>query len=326
MRPSQLPLVALLVCAPLAAQEQVVAFKVVDSAPGQQPNISASSTPTLGQLYPMTSNLFVEDGSGEVGIGTTSPQARLDVIGAIRAFGANFSGTVTSALNIVNGRSEFNGRVGIDTSAPIVDFDIAQRIWMGRNPFGLNETAMMTHHPDGTRAAYIGPFTATQYVVGVLEDTGQFVDCGVEFNEVTDQSSVFATVKNFRETNPRNPETDIVYACVEGPEAAAYLRGTAMLVDGYARIDFPTHFFDVALSEGMTVHVTPHSVASRGMAVVERANTHIVVRELMNGSGTYEFDWEVKAVRRGFENYEVIRPKQRIPEMRTSVATEPVVR
>ena len=35
----------------------------------------------------------------------------------------------------------------------------------------------------------------------------------------------------------------------------------------------------------------------------------IVVRELQRGTGTYEFDWEVKAVRRGFEGFEVMRPK-----------------
>lgn len=326
MQTHKLPLFALLLCAPLAAQEGLVAFKVVDSAPGPQPNIRASATPTLGQLYPLSSNLFVENGSGDVGIGTTNPQARLDVAGNARANNVDVGGVLTSLLNIVNGRTELNGRVGIDTASPIVDFDIAQRIWMGRNPFGLNETAMMTHHPDGTRAAYIGPFSATQYVVGVHETTGTFISCGMEFNEVADQSSLFATVKNFRETNPRNPETDIVYACVEGPEAAAYLRGTAQLLDGYARIELPEHFSDVAVSEGMTVQVTPRSAGSRGMAVVERTNEHIVVRELMNGQGTYEFDWEVKAVRQGFQDYEVIRPKLRSPQLRTAAEADPIVR
>ena len=35
----------------------------------------------------------------------------------------------------------------------------------------------------------------------------------------------------------------------------------------------------------------------------------------MNGSGSYEFHWEAKAVRQGYEDYEVIRPKLRSPEM-----------
>ncbi len=44
----------------------------------------ASSVPTLGRLYPLSANLFVEAATGEVGIGTTSPVARLHVAGTSR--------------------------------------------------------------------------------------------------------------------------------------------------------------------------------------------------------------------------------------------------
>ena len=45
--------------------------------------IGASSTPTLGMLFPMSTDLNVS-GSGFVGIGTASPAARLDVAGSVR--------------------------------------------------------------------------------------------------------------------------------------------------------------------------------------------------------------------------------------------------
>ena len=45
--------------------------------------MTASSTPTLGSLYPISSNLFVS-ATGRVGIGTTSPQNRFDVNGISR--------------------------------------------------------------------------------------------------------------------------------------------------------------------------------------------------------------------------------------------------
>jgi hypothetical protein len=45
--------------------------------------IQASTTPTLGRLFPISSNLFVAVG-GNVGIGTTTPSARLHVSGTAR--------------------------------------------------------------------------------------------------------------------------------------------------------------------------------------------------------------------------------------------------
>ena len=56
------------------------------------------------------------------------------------------------------------------------------------------------------------------------------------------------------------------------------------------------------------MQLTPLSVESRGLAVVQKALDGIVIRELGGGSGTYDFDWEVKAVRTGYEDYRVIRP------------------
>ncbi len=45
--------------------------------------IYASSTPTLGKLYPISSDLFVAS-NGNVGLGTTAPQAKLEVNGTTR--------------------------------------------------------------------------------------------------------------------------------------------------------------------------------------------------------------------------------------------------
>ncbi len=47
--------------------------------------LMASSDPTLGMLYPISSDWFVESGTGYVGLGTTSPSARLEVAGDVFA-------------------------------------------------------------------------------------------------------------------------------------------------------------------------------------------------------------------------------------------------
>lgn len=126
-----------------------------------------------------------------------------------------------------------------------------------------------------------------------------------DFNGV---GRVTADVKNFVQPDPDNENRDIVYACVEGPEAAAYVRGTGKLVNGSAHVQLPRHFQNVSVADGMTVQVTPRSADSEGLAVVSQSNSGFEVRELRKGHGTYEFHWEVKAVRRGFTDYKVYQP------------------
>ncbi len=126
---------------------------------------------------------------------------------------------------------------------------------------------------------------------------------------------VFGDVKNFRMDHPTAPNKEIWYASLEGPEAAAYLRGTTTLENGEALIEFPEHFELVINAEGMTVSLTPLSADSKGMAVIEKTAEGFKVKELMSGTGNYEFDWEVKAVRKGFEDYKVIRPAVRFEEV-----------
>lgn len=63
----------------------VCADQIIDQATSQC--INASSTPALGRLYPLSSNLFVQNTTGNVGIHTTTPTQRLDVSGVVRATG-----------------------------------------------------------------------------------------------------------------------------------------------------------------------------------------------------------------------------------------------
>lgn len=117
------------------------------------------------------------------------------------------------------------------------------------------------------------------------------------------------SLKNFRMDHPSDPTKDIYYACVEGPEAAAYERGTGQLQHGEVFIGYSEHFGLVINPGTVTIQLTSHSTDTYGLAVVEKKANGFVVRELKGGQDNFTFDWEVKGVRKGYENYQVIRSK-----------------
>lgn len=128
---------------------------------------------------------------------------------------------------------------------------------------------------------------------------------------------VFGDQKNFRMNHPTEEGKEIWYGSLEGPELAAYTRGTAVLKNGEAAIQFPEHFLIVSNTETMTITLTPLDASSEGLAVVEKTVAGFIVKELRNGTGNYSFDWEVKCVRNGYEDFRVIRDAS---EMRSSAS------
>lgn len=162
---------------------------------------------------------------------------------------------------------------------------------------------------DSAGAVYVNEYTLSG---GIEPRAGIVVDGG-------GKGIVFGDLKNFRVENPMDPQTEIWYASLEGPEAAAYCRGRAMLRDGACVVPLPEHFRSVANLNDLTVQLTPSSPSSLGLACVERGPDGFVVRELNNGRGTYTFDWHVVATRAGYEDYQVVRKRmQERPDPRES--------
>ncbi len=119
--------------------------------------------------------------------------------------------------------------------------------------------------------------------------------------------------KHFKIDHPEDRTKEIWYACIEGPESAAYERGTSKLENGEAFIKYSEHFGLVVNPETVTISVTPLSSSTYGLSIVEKRKDGFVVKELMNGTQSFNFDWEVKGVRKGYENYKPIREKQKLP-------------
>ncbi len=133
---------------------------------------------------------------------------------------------------------------------------------------------------------------------------------------------VFADVKSFRMKDPINKNQEIWYACVEGPEAAAYERGTNQLINGEAFIKYTDHFMKVANTSKVTIQLTPGSEDTYGLAIVEKRSDGFKVKELQKGKGNFSFDWEVKAVRKGHENFQVYHKQEKLGSFHNSKGTE----
>lgn len=173
-----------------------------------------------------------------------------------------------------------------------------------------NTGAVRTYGPNNNQNASLSWLSGTNnhgYIAA--RDAGGNVEAGIYVN-ASGSGIVFGDTKNFRMEHPTQPDLEIWYASLEGPEAAAYERGTGTLINGKASITFSDHFQMVCDDEKMTVVLTPLSGKSKGLAVIRKSASGFEVTELMGGKGNYSFDWEVKAVRTGYEDYKVIRHKR----------------
>lgn len=284
--------------------------------------------------------------SGEVGIGTSNPEATLDVRG-----GANIrnrirlkdnAGQDRIALDVASSgyaqedlRGE-NGGLNVRLGAVSTTSDGRNRGQMSVFNESGNTRAVIRSHPTELGVGEIVTFgtnnsanvslgvdasnTAgrSRGAIRIWDENGNIgVRLGVD---VLGRGTITAYgtgglpnpggIKNFRMPHPTRADKDIVYACIEGPEAAAYERGTVQLVNGEAEVTFSEHFEIVANPTTMTILTSPWSADSKGLAVVERTATGFKIKELHGGTGNYNVDWEVKAVRKGWEDYQPIRDRE----------------
>ncbi len=106
--------------------------------------------------------------------------------------------------------------------------------------------------------------------------------------------------------HPKDSNKYIAYTAIQGSEAASYIRGTARLINGEVTINLPDHFKLTVSENNITVMLTPLSSDSKGIAVLNKTNSGFVAKELFAGTGSYDFDYEVKGLRKGYENEPVI--------------------
>ena len=234
------------------------------------------------------------DGSGYIGVFTNqgTPRVALGSLfntGRLSVFGSEGAELIWATAN--SGGSGYLG---------LFDPDENELVRLNGNivtSFGPNgfTNCRLTNLASNTNHGYI-----------TVDDAAGKDQAGIYVNP-SGQGVVYADITAAASPHPARSGHQIVYAGLTGPEAAAYIRGRATLVNGRAKIKFPEHFQMMVNSEAMTIMMTPYSIESKGLAIINKNKMGFEVGELFEGSGNYDFDWEVKAVRKGYEDFEVVQ-------------------
>ena len=217
--------------------------------------------------------------------------------GHIETFGENNS-TNVSICDCVDSDRGYIGAFDDDS-------DVSAEMYSDGSDAGIVYTAGRNGF-NNVILTYLRDYPDNGYV-GVYDNTGT-MQAGMYVDE-TGRGVFFKDQNSFRMEHPTEKDKDIWYTSIEGPEAAAYERGTAELVNGEAFIPYSETFGIVINPNTVTVQLTAQSAESLGLAVVEKTATGFKVKELMKGTGNYAFDWEVKGVRKGYEDYKVIQDR-----------------
>ncbi len=283
--------------------------------------------------------------NGSMGIGTSDPSHKLHLKGGIDllrlegpgSFGKfgriNFGDGdfalideyIDDQLRLKAGRIFMDASVGIRTGSPNASLDVnnsfaistssgAEKVYSSATSAG----SLYTIGANGQENISLG-------WLGTNENKGYILVCGPEgvpansndykvgmYVDAANKGIIFKDINSFKMPHPTKPDKQIWYACIEGPEAAAYERGTAQLNNGEAFIPFTEHFEIVVNPATMTINLTPLNASSKGLAVIEKNANGFKVKELSNGTGNYQIDWEAKGVRKGYEDYRAIRDSKEL--------------
>lgn len=161
--------------------------------------IKASSVPTLGMLYPISTTLFVS-ATGEVGIGTTAPANELSVAGSADISGALGVGTASpsNALSVA-GSADVSGSLGVGTTAPANELSVSGDVDISGTT-GVGTTDLSGTSPAGTGLLRVAGDVTQNLANGGLvkaachiDGTGGGASVSRSFNHLPGGSSISVT-------------------------------------------------------------------------------------------------------------------------------------
>lgn len=257
--------------------------------------VDLTSAQTISGVKLLTTNLLMRQGSDDsvrwsVGVGNfTDPESGVHTNllsfsknGTVQFLMAPNEGLYSLYGVSAEGDIMAGGDIGADGKLAGQSIDCSGDAYVGGN---------LAVHGGGTEwcAAFNGGNT---YVGGSLSVNGSLTVNGT---------------KSFVQPHPADPAREIVYTCLEGPEAGTYVRGSAEMVNGKTVITLPDNFSLVTSTNGLTVQLTPRGTWLE-LYVTTATVTQVTVVEAQGRSG--QFDYLVQGVRLGYENQPVIRERK----------------
>ena len=262
--------------------------------------LSASSTPVLGWLYPLTTDLNVT--GGNVGIGTSTPGSKLEVAGRT-AFNQSTASYTSSVVN--------TGTSGIRDGLRVTAYSgSGYCLWPVNNATTGTAYAVRAQSDSTTARACFGEATTS----GATTAYGVYGEChnATAFGVFSNGDFGGTGAKFFIQPHPTDPSKQINFACLEGNESGTYFRGSARVRGGVADVEVPESF-RLVTEEG-SITATATAVGAPALVWVESQSLdRIVVR----ADADVAVNYVVTGTRRGFAGLETIRDNTSfVPEYR----------
>lgn len=123
-----------------------------------------------------------------------------------------------------------------------------------------------------------------------------------------DESADLECTGNKNWVHDLNSTHEAIYSSQESPEVRAVYEGQVGISDGKVNVSLPSHFSNTVSDSrpSLRVQATPHSLTN--VAVTERTDYYLVIKA--DTQDTVEVDYRVTGIREGYEDKQVVRPKE----------------
>jgi len=217
--------------------------------------------------------------------GTTASDVGLGNVENENALAQDGSEPMTGDLNMSGGGIKQVGRISI-SNGNYIDVGAPDDMVLSARSTSSSRVALRASGDIDFKAGYVD-----NYHVCTVESNGDWICDGT---------------KSWR--HQLNETHNAVYNSQESPQVRAVYEGQTKVTDGVVNVTLPSHFSGTVSDSrpSLRVQATPHSLVN--VAVTERTDDYLVIKA--DTSETVEVDYRITGIREGYEDKQVVRPKE----------------